>query len=250
MSATANLFAPDIADLEGEPEFSSPLPAVCFEDARQNHFEQPDPAGPSSMAELRRVDACEAIVSHYESRLNAADGAVLHLGADRGELMETLRQHGFAAMGCEPSPGPTRLARAMHGFDARTLHCSSAEHFLQWIRRIGQKAQAVFFRHGWEHNLEFQALLSPMADILCDGGRIIAVLPPPGADHPREAHLSFLYELAIAGASSNTGFEIESVDCDFDCRFMAFVLKLVSRGHNNLPALADGASTKPLPASL
>jgi SAM-dependent methyltransferase len=214
MSATANLFVPEIADLEGEQEFSLPLPAVLFGDPRQNYFAPPAPA-----------EVCEAIVSHYESRLNAADGAVLHLGADRGELMEVLRQHGFAVMGCEPLPGPTRLARAMHGFDARTLHCSSAEKFLQWMQRIGQKAQAVFFRHGWEHNLELQALLSPMADILCDGGRIIAVLPPPAADHPREAHLSFLYELAVAGASSNAGFEIESVDCDFDSRFMAFVLK-------------------------
>ena len=214
MSATANLFALENAGLEGELEFSSPRPAVLFGDQRQTGFAPPAPA-----------EVCEAIVSHYESRLNAADGAVLHLGADRGELMETLRQHGFAAMGCEPSPGPTRLARAMHGFDARTLHCSSAEKFLHWMQRIGQKVQAVFFRHGWEHNLEFQALLSPMADILCDGGRIIAVLPPPGADHPREAHLSFLYELAVAGASGNTRFEIESVDCDFDSRFMAFVLE-------------------------
>jgi len=150
---------------------------------------------------------------------------VLHLGAGRGELMETLRQHGFAVMGCESLPGPARLARAMHGFDARTLQCSSAENFLRWMRRIGQKAQAVFFRHAWEHNLELQALLSRMAEILCDGGRIIAVLPPPDADHPRVAHLSFLNELAVAGASSSTCFEIESVDCDFDGRFMAFVLK-------------------------
>jgi SAM-dependent methyltransferase len=214
MSATANLFVPENADWEGEQEFSLPLPAVLFDDDRQNDFEQPD-----------RTGAFEAIVSHYESRLNAADGAVLHLGAGRGELMETLRAHGFAVMGCEPSPGPTRLARAMHGFDARTLHCSSAEKFLHWMLRIGQKAQAVFFRHGWEHNLELQALLSRMAEILQDDGRIIAVLPPADADHPREAHLSFLNELAVAGASSSARFEVESVDCDFDNRFMAFVLK-------------------------
>ena len=214
MSATANLLVPENADLEGEFEFASPLTAVLFDGDRQNDFAEPDPAA-----------ACEAIVSHYESRLNAADGVVLHLGAGRGELMETLRQHGFAVMGCEPLPGPTRRARAMHGFDTRTLHCSNAENFLHWMRRIGQKAQAVFFRHGWEHNLEFQALLPRMADLLSDGGRIIALLPPPPADHPREAHLSFLYELAVAGASSNACFEIESVDCDFDSRFMAFVLK-------------------------
>ena len=233
MSATANLFVPEIADFGGEPEFSLPLPAVHFDDVRQNDFEQPDQTG-----------ACEAIISHYESRLNAADGAVLHLGAGRGELMETLRQHGFAVMGCEPSPGPTRLARAMHGFDARTLHCSSAENFLQWMRRIGQKAQAVFFRHGWEHNLELQALLSRMADILRDGGRIIAVLPPPAADHPREAHLSFLNELAVAGASSSASFEIESVDCDFDSRFMAFVLKKIPNCRGQLDGVFPSPCTQ------
>ena len=213
MSATANLFVPETADLREEAEFSLPLPAV-FPDDRQNHFEQP-----------AQTDVCEAIVSHYESRLNAADGVILHLGAGRGELMETLRGHGFAVIGCEPLPGPTRLARAMHGFDARTLHCSSAEHFLGWIKRVGEKAQALFFRHGWEHNLEFQALLSRMAEVLQDDGRIIAVLPPPDTDHPAEAHLSFLNELAVAGASSSASFEVESVDCDFDGRFMAFVLK-------------------------
>jgi SAM-dependent methyltransferase len=215
MSATANLFVPENAGLEGELEFSPPMMAAgLFEDARQSGFEQPDEAG-----------VCEAIVSHYESRFNAADGVVLHLGAGRGELLEALRGHGFAVMGCEPSPGPARLARAMHGFDARTLQCSSAEKFLHWLRRIGQKAQAIFFRHNWEHNLELQALLSRMAEIVRDDGRVIAVLPPPDTDHPREAHLSFLNELAVAGASSTARFEVESVDCDFDNRFMAFVLK-------------------------
>ena len=220
MSATANLFAPEAADLEGELESSSPPPAVLFDD-RHNCFEQPD-----------QTVACEAIVSHYESRLNAADGAVLHVGAGRGELMETLRQHGFAVMGCEPAAGQSRLARAMHGFDARTLHCSSAENFLHWMQRIGQKAQAVFFRHDWEHNLELQALLSRMAGILRDGGRVIAVLPPPDAGHPIEAHVSFLNELAVAGASSSACFEIETVDCDFDNRFMAFVLRKVGASRN------------------
>ena len=214
MSATANLFVPEIADLDGEFEFSSPLPSVLPGGDRQINFAEPD-----------QTEVCEAIVSHYESRLNAADGVVLHLGAGRGELMETLRQHGFAVMGCDPSPGPTRLARVLHGFDKRTLHCSNAETFLQWMQRIGQKAQAVFFRHDWEHNLEFQALLPRMAEILCDGGRVIAELPPPDADHPYEAHLSFMNELAAAGASSWAGFEIETMDCDFDHRFMAFALK-------------------------
>ena len=214
MSATANLFVPEIADWEGDYEFSSPLPAVLFGGDWQGDFAGPDPAA-----------ACEAIVSHYESRLNAADGVVLHLGAGRGELMETLRQHGFVVMGCEPLPGPTRLARALHGFDKHMLHCSNAENFLHWMQRIGQKAQAVFFRHDWEHNLEFQALLPRMVERLRDGGRVIAVLPPPDAIHPREAHMSFLNELAAAGAACHPSFEVESVDCDFDCRFMAFVLQ-------------------------
>ena len=214
MSATANLFVQEIADLDGEFEFSSPLPSVLPGDNRQHDFAEPDPSA-----------ACEAIVSHYESRLNAADGMVLHLGAGRGELMETLRQHGFVVMGCEPLPGPTRLARAMHGFDTHTLHCSNAENFLHWMQRIGQMAQAVFFRHDWEHNLEFQALLPRMAELLTEGGRVIAALPPPDAEHPYEAHLSFMNELAAAGASSRAGFEVETVDCDFDHRFMAFALK-------------------------
>lgn len=217
MSATASLFQPGIADGGDEPEFSSPFPAVAFDERDWDY--SPESGQP---------DTCEAIVGHYEFRLNAADGAVFHLGAGRGELMKILREHGFTVMGCEPAPGPARLARTLHGFDARTLHCSSAEKFLLWMRRIGQKAQAVFFRHDWEHNLEFQALLPRLADILRDEGRVIAVLPPPDADHPHEAHLSFLNELALAGASSGAGFEVESVDCDFDNRFMAFVLRKVA----------------------
>jgi SAM-dependent methyltransferase len=214
MSASANLFASETAVWEDELEFPSPPPSIFSAADRQNQLEEPDQTG-----------VCEAIVSHYESGWNAADGVILHLGAGRGGLMETLRQHGFSVMGCEPSPRPTRLARAAHGFDARTLHCSSAENFLRWIGRIGQKAQAIFFRHGWEHNLEFQALLPQMAEILRVGGRIIAVLPPSATDYPREAHLSFLNELAIAGASCCCGFEVEGVDCDPENRFMAFVLR-------------------------
>ena len=236
MSATASLFASETADLEDELQFSSPLPAAFFDD-RQNHLSEP--GGPTAN--------CEAIVSHYESGLNAAHGAILHLGAGRGELMEMLRQHGFTVMGCEPSPRPTRWARATHGFDARTLHCSNAENFLNWMRRIGQEAQAIFFRHDWEHNLEFQALLPRMAEILRDGGRIIAVLPPPAADHPREAHLSFLNELAAAGASSSACFEVESVDCDDGNRFMAFVLKKVAVAET-APGLVALTTARSIPA--
>jgi hypothetical protein len=214
MSATANLCLPETAIWEGETELLSPLSPFVFDGVRQNTFEEPDETG-----------ACEAIVNHYESRLNAADGVILHLGAGCGELMETLRQHGFDVMGCEPSPRPTRLARETHGFDTRTLHCCSAEKFLLWTQRIGQKAQAVFYRHDWEHNLELQALLPRMAEILNDEGRVIALLPRPVADYPREAHLSFLHELAAAGASCDSRFEVESVDSDFEGRFMAFVLK-------------------------
>ncbi|HUB87792.1 MAG TPA: methyltransferase domain-containing protein [Verrucomicrobiae bacterium] len=215
MSATADLYLPEIEAPEEEWEFSATPRADILGRARQNHFLRPD-----------WPDAnCEAVVRHYETELNAANGVILHLGAGRGELMETLRNHGFAVMGCEPAPHPTRLAREAHQFDEHTLHCSSAENFLNWLRRIGQSAQAIFFRHGWEHNLEFQALLPRMAEILRDGGRIIAVLPPPSTEHPREAHLSFLNELAIAGTLSNTHFEVERVDGDFADRFMAFVLK-------------------------
>ncbi|HTV75773.1 MAG TPA: methyltransferase domain-containing protein [Candidatus Baltobacteraceae bacterium] len=215
MSAAANLFTPETAGLENEWKFSSLPPGVFGNDAQRNPLQKPVWPGVN----------CEAIVSFYESDFNAADGVILHLGAGRGKLMETLRQHGYTVMGCEPSPRPTRLAREAHGFDARTLHCSSVENFLRWMRRIGQKSQAIFFRHGWEHNLEFQALLPRMAEILCEGGRIISVLPPPTAYHPREAHLSFLNELAVAGASCNGNFEVASVDCDYENRFMAFVLK-------------------------
>ena len=222
MNATVNLFVPGNADYEDGFEYSPPGPTVLLDDGRQHVFEGLEPAA-----------ACEAIVSHYESRLNAADGMVLHLGAGRGELMEILRQHGFAIMGCEPSPGPTRLARVLHGFDRHTLHCSSAETFLHWMRRIGQKAQAIFFRHDWEHNLEFQALLPRMAELLDEGGRVVAVLPPPDAGYPYEAHLSFLNELAAAGAAGTASFEIESVDCDFDNRFMAFVLRKVGASRNS-----------------
>jgi hypothetical protein len=146
-------------------------------------------------------------------------------------------------MGCEQSPGPARLARMMHGFGACTLHCSSAEDFLYWMQRIGQKAQAVFFSHSWEHNLEFQALLSRIAEILHDGGRIIAVMPPAGASHPREAHLSFLNELALAGASSSASFEVETVDCDFDNRFMAFVLRKANTTETSPAAARQGCGT-------
>lgn len=213
MSATANLFAPEAAGLDDQPEFSPPLPAIRFGEEQKY------------LVDSGRAEMCEAIVSRYESKLNAADGVILHLGAGRGELMETLRQHGFAVMGCESSPRSTRLTREAHGFDARTLHCSCAGDFLRWMQRIGQKAQAIFFRHEWEHNLELQALLPRMAVILPDGGRVIAVLPPLPAGHPHEAHLSFLNELAVAGTSSSCSFQIESVDCDLENRFMAFVLR-------------------------
>lgn len=220
MSATANLFLPEIAIWEGEPEPSSPFSPIILDGARQDDFEQPDQTG-----------ACEAIVNHYESRLNAADGAILHLGAGRGELMETLRQHGFAVMGCELSPRPTRLAREAFGFEAHTLHCSSTEHFLRWVGRIGHKVQAVFFRHGWEHNLELQALLPRLAEIVSDGGRVIALLPPPDTGYTRETHLSFVHELATACTSCNERFDLESVDGDSEGRFMAFVLKKSASPH-------------------
>jgi hypothetical protein len=134
---------------------------------------------------------------------------------------------------------PARLAHESRGFDARTLHCSSTENFLGWMRRIGQRAQAIFFRHDLEHCLELQALLPMMADILCDNGLLISQLPPPSAEYPHEAHLSFLNELAVACASCNGRFEVEGVDCDYENRFMAFVLKKTfGAGKISVPAFA------------
>jgi hypothetical protein len=70
------------------------------------------------------------------------------------------------------------------------------------------------------------------------------VLPPPDADHPRVAHLSFLNELAVAGASSSASFEVESVDCDFDSRFMAFVLKKISSRCGQLDGIFPSPCTQ------
>lgn len=217
--------------LEREPSLTSAVSArIAFPAILWNH---PTPveshvAAPPEQneAEDERPEAnCEGIVSHYESGLNAANGTVLHFGTGRGELMETLRQHGFAVMGCESSALQVERARRTCGFDARTLHCCNVENFLRWVQRIGQKAQAVFFQHDLEHSLELQALLPRMAEILRENGLLIALLPPPHPDHSREAHLSFLNELAVGCASCGGNFEVRGVDCDFENRFMAFVLK-------------------------
>jgi SAM-dependent methyltransferase len=177
---------------------------------------------------------CEGVVNHYEPRLNAANGAILHFGAGGGEMMDTLRQHGFAVMGCESSALRVERARRAYGFDAHTLLCCSAENYLRWVQRIGQKAQAVFFRHDLEHCLELHALLPRIADILRENGLFIALLQPPEVGHFREAHLSFLNELAVGCAACGGHFEVESVDCDFENRFMAFVLKK-TLGRTELP---------------
>jgi hypothetical protein len=213
MRTATNLSALDAADSKDETALSTLMPADSPGGDRSNYFDGPGRA------------ACEAIINHYETGLNAADGAILHVGAGRGEFMDTLRQHGFSVMGCEPSPLMAKLACALYGFDPHTLYCCNVEEFLRWAKRIGKKAQAIFFRHGWEHNLELQALMPRMEEILQNGGRIIAVLPPPASGYPREAHLSFLNELALASASCDVNFEIERVDCDEGNRFMAFVLK-------------------------
>jgi len=209
MSATANLFV---------PECFSPQPAVFWDEARQNHFSEPAQPDPN----------WESIISLYEPKLNAANGIVFHFGAGSGEMMETLRQHGFAVAGCESSARRTEQARQAYSFEAHTLHCCSAESFLCWTHRIGQKAQAIFFRHDLEHCFELHALLRQMADVLCEDGLLIALLPPPNSDHSREAHLSFLNELAVGCASCNGNFEVAGVDCDYENRFMAFVLKKTS----------------------
>jgi len=178
----------------------------------------------------------EAIVSHFESRLHAAKGSVFHFGAGRGEMMESLRQHGFAVMGCESSTHRAQLARKTYNFDTHTLHCCNAEAFLRWTKRIGQKAQAIFFLHELEHCLELHALLGRMGEVLNEKGLLIALLPLPYLNHSSHAHLSFLNELAIGCASCDDHFEVVDVDLDFENRFMAFVLKK-SAGFPRDPAL-------------
>jgi len=215
MSATAKLFTSKNPLQDFEPPAAFAPSGFYFGDGSEPGLAAPD----------RPVTDWDGVVDRYEPRLNAANGAVLHIGAGSGELMEALRQHGFLVMGCEPAPLPAQWARESHGFDTRTLQCSSAESFLRWTRRIGQKAQAIFFRHDLEHCLELQALLPALADALHGKGLLIAQLPPPSVDHPREAHLSFLQELAVACTSCGDRFEIAGVDCDFESGFMAFVLR-------------------------
>ena len=231
MSATANLFEPEVATSEERLEFFSPVPAIFLGDARTERFSELTQPG------AERKSNWENIVRRYESRLNAADGAVLHIGAGGGAMMDALRQHGFAVTGCEPEPAGAERARRAYGFDALVLHCCNAEKFLRWTARIEQKVQAIFFRHDLAHSLELQALLPRMAEILRNDGLLIALLPPPDSDHSREAHLSFLNELAVACASCPGNFEADSVDCDEENRFMAFVLRKV-------PAAASQSSSR------
>ena len=70
---------------------------------------------------------------------------MFHLGAGHGELMETFANTDSVVMGCEPVPGPTRLARETNGLrPADACIVSARKIFYAGCSGIGQKSQAIF----------------------------------------------------------------------------------------------------------
>ena len=163
----------------------------------------------------------EGVVRSYKSRLNAANGLVLVPDAGDGGLMNALRRQGLAVMGCEPSVRLVQLARRKYGLDEHTFRCSEAEPFLEWLNRIGRKAQAVFLSRALEHVLNPGALWHQIANVLDEDGLVIAQV----ADDANEVGQGMANQSAVVRTAAQCGLKLENVDCNFVNSFTALVFK-------------------------
>ena len=169
----------------------------------------------------------DEIVRSYKPRLHAASGPVLVLGAADGRLMDALRRQGLEVIGCEPSARLTRFARQTYGFDECTLQCSEPDAFLEWLNRIGRKVQAVFLWRVLEHTFNPYILLRQTAAVLDEEGLAIVEVIPPASDDNCKIRFRLTREDAIVQTAIQCGLELESIDCDFDNSFSAFVFQKI-----------------------
>jgi Methyltransferase domain len=205
---------------------------------------RPDPDAPAMwsqpvVASEAGKENWEGIARSYKSRLNAASGPVLVLGAGEGELMDALRHQGLLAIGCEPSARRAQWARRKYGFDDHTFRCSEAESFLEWFNRIGRKAQAVFLSRTLERVPHAKTLWQQVANILDEDGLVIAQVAEgivlTGQDMAKQH--------AFVPTAAQCGLKLENVDCSFENSFNALVFKKISHYSKFEPVVLNGTST-------
>ncbi len=206
---------PDLSQLDGF-YFLTPS-GLCY---------GPDPETPAVSSQtaastVPRVEDWEGIARSYKSRLNAADGPVLVPDAGNGVLLDALRRQGLEVMGCEPSARLVQLARRKYGFDEHTFRCSEAESFLEWLNRVGRKAQAVFLCRTLEPFRNPKVLWRQIANVLDQDGLVIAQVEDDAAVMGQ----GMVNQNALVRTAAQCGLELENVDCNFANSFTAFVFK-------------------------
>lgn len=172
-----------------------------------------------------------ALVHFYRAELGepSREHVIFDVGAGRGALVAALRDAGYDARGCEPSPELAHRARVAYGLTAEQMVASSAEELFERIRRDRIPVGHFFLWHVIEHVADPLALMRQIASLLPVGHCVFVQAPCLAEPWLYPEHLILFTEPAVFAVARNTGCEVVSVNYDHKLAFVTFVLRRTDR---------------------
>ncbi|KAB1596031.1 methyltransferase domain-containing protein [Burkholderia cepacia] len=107
----------------------------------------------------------------------AAEDLLVEIGSGRGGLLRALLDHGYRALGCEPSAQLVQLARTYFDLDESVLRHESGHALLDRLEAEGARPRVIILWHVLEHLVDPLQLLSRCARLLREDGGLILQLP-------------------------------------------------------------------------
>lgn len=107
----------------------------------------------------------------------AAEDLLVEIGSGRGGLLRALLDHGYRALGCEPSAQLVQLARTYFDLDESVLRHESGHALLDRLEAEGARPRVIIVWHVLEHLVDPLQLLSRCARLMREDGGLILQLP-------------------------------------------------------------------------
>jgi SAM-dependent methyltransferase len=182
------------------------------------------------------------LVTHLRPDLGAPspDNVVVEIGAGRGGLLKALIDHGYRALGCEPSRQLISLARRQYQLGSDVLFACGAEPFLQELHERGIHPRVIVLWHVLEHIAEPLDLLRKLAAACGPGGRIIIQVPLLASEYVFPQHYFFCTPATISFIAKAVGLDVVRTDVDFTLLFLTAVFEVSANPEPGRPDEVPG----------
>lgn len=150
-----------------------------------------------------------------------ASGAIIDIGAGRGNILQAVRRLGFRVGGCEPSPQLAEVAKAAYLLGPDILENRDADRYLAGLADRPQRISGFIIWHVLEHLRHPMPLLEKCLTIAPDA-RFFIELPLAIKPDIFSEHLFFPTPRTLVWIAEELGLDVELLQITADDRLRVF----------------------------